>query len=248
MKLLKKFAVCLFGCISLVGISHAMPAKMGQNLIVNGNAESDGIGSRHGADVIPGWVTQQQGVAVVAYGSQAHLPSIQHSQQIHGGRQFFAGGTMKDTVLEQFIDLSDYSSWIDQGIARFVASGWFGGLLDKNDAAGVSFTFLNAQQDIVSYRLGDIDAFARHGKTGFVFQDLTELIPIGATQLMVTVGFNQMGGDYNHGYADNLFFSVNVVPAPASWVLVLSGFLAAAALSTQYRPSPSQIKEPGLVG
>ncbi|WP_137940492.1 PEP-CTERM sorting domain-containing protein [Chitinivorax sp. B] len=227
MKRNRLFAYALSGCMLLISLtSFAMPAHFGQNLIINGGAEVDAAGRGSALGLVPGWVSQQNGAMVIRYGANLHSPTIEQSSQLNGGVQFFAGGAgMRDVYMQQFIDLKPFSDWIDLGRAKFQAMGWFGGFGNKDDTAGISLTFLNDQQDLVSYRLGDIDAFARGNKTGLIFQDMNEFVPIGATQLMVTLDFHRMSGDYNYAYADNLFFSINSVPEPNTVGLIILGMV-----------------------
>jgi hypothetical protein len=214
---------------------HADPV-FGANLIVNGNGEA-GSASPSGMTsvTIPGWTVTAGSPTVVAYGTAGGFPTATDPGPANRGSNFFAGGQNSAlSSIAQTIDLSGGATQIDAGGVTFTLSGSFGGFATHNDNAMLVATFIRPGGTDVSFNLGGVLSADRGNVTGLIAQSLTNLIPVGARSVVLTLVFTRTNPTYNDGYADNLSLSLAPVPEPGTLALLGTG-LAAAALRLRRR-------------
>ncbi len=191
-----------------VGFESTSPptAKLGENLIFNGDAEYERgyLGYESAPDAsLPGW--HDPGFfTVVQYNSPGGYPGDGDPGPNERGLNFFAGGwATTDTYATWDIEVSNLAGAIDGG-ARWTLSGWLGGYLDQEDRATVTAIFLDDSGDILnSNTIGPVTASDRSYLTGLLERTSTGSVPAGTRQIQVRVDAVRETG-YNDGYADNL--------------------------------------------
>ncbi|HEX8612619.1 MAG TPA: PEP-CTERM sorting domain-containing protein [Telluria sp.] len=226
------------GALACAIPASASTAALGQNLIVNGDAEA-GAGSQDGgAVVVPGW-SVSGGLTSVNYGASGGFPAPGDAGPQNRGKNFFAGGV--DTPASravQVIDLSAYSGAINGGHSQFDLSGWLGGYSTQSDNASLTAVFRDKNGNaLFSQSLAPVGVGDRGGLTGLVFRDSHGLIPVGAALVDIVLDMRRTEGSYNDGYADNLSFSVAAVPEPGSWAMLGAGLLMLGFATRKRRPS-----------
>lgn len=216
-------------------------ATLGQNLILNGNAEQgngDPIGNAVGADIpaISGW-NSTNNFSVLQYGATGFefvnprgetvrvsgLPDVNSPGPADRGLNLFYGGANRgSSSASQSIDLTDLATIIDAGRGFFELSGWMGGLGSDPDNAVLSITFLNSN----GLSVGDASIATptpsqRNNTTGLFFQSVDGLVPVGTRQVNVLLNMNYVRGRVNDGYADNLSLTITAVPEPSAILATL---------------------------
>src|SRR4051812_14138988 len=137
-------------------------ATLGQNLIINGDAEQgqgDPIGNAVETDIpfIPGWITTDS-FSVLQYGvtgfeftnalgnivAVSGLPDANSSvPSVRGNNLFFGGADRGSSSVSQLIDITDITSVIDAGQEAYDLSAWLGGYDTDLDNVEFSLNFLN---------------------------------------------------------------------------------------------------------
>ena len=186
------------------GLAWAQP--VGDNLIVNGDAEA-GAGAASSSDVVPppGWSVTGQFTAV-QYGASGGFPDQTSPGPPHRGHNFFAGGNAPLSTASQTVSLAAYRRQIDAGKARFVLDGWLGGYEAQGDAATVTLVFKNLAGKTVGApaRLGPATPEDRKNQTGLFRRAVSGLAPAGAATALVTITLTRVEGSYNDGSVDDL--------------------------------------------
>lgn len=209
------------------GGAHA--ANLGENLIVNGDAEAG----------TTGW-TAFAGTPLfgaVEYSSNWVQPS--QPGPVDRGLNLFVGDSGNAFAAGfQSVDVSNLAGQINAGAVQYSLSGWLGGWLAQTDNALLYVQFQNASAvDLGTATLGPVTPLDRGNATG-LFQRSTEgALPVGTTNVVFSLSMERLGGGDNDGYADNLGFSLTAaVPEPQTYALMLAGLLAVgAAARTQRR-------------
>ena len=236
---------------SLLLSSPLHAATLGENLIVNGDAEQgngDPVGNAIGSDIpaIPGW-NPTGNFSVLQYGasgfpffvnangetvSVSGLPDANSPGPSERGLNFFYGGGERGTSsASQSINLADVASTIDAGEAAFTLSGWLGGYLNNQDNALLEISFLS--QDNTSLGQASIASPTpdlRNNTTGLFFQSVDGFVPVGARQVNVVLNMNYTAGRVNDAYADNLSLVITKVPEPSMSLVFLIGTSSVAVL------------------
>ncbi len=217
-------------------------ATIGENLIVNGDAEQgkgDPIGNAVGSDIptIPGW--NPSGIfSVLQYGATGFdfvnlkgqtvrvdgLPSATSPGPIDRGQNFFyGGGDRASSSAEQFIDVTNLASTIDSGKDSFTLSGWLGGYEKDQDSASLDVTFLSSnKQSLGKASIESPTPSQRNNITGLFLQSADGLVPIGTRQIDVVLNMNYSAGRVNDAYADDLSLVIEKVPEPStSWTSLI---------------------------
>ncbi len=195
------------------------------NLIANSGAEA-GVGSTTGGVVVvPNWLTTGNATAV-AYNAPGGFPLSTDIGPSNRGTNFFAGGENNAaSKLSQIIDLGTYAGSINTGHTQYDLSAWLGGYTSQNDNAVLSVTFRNANNGALgSAALSPVLAAERNSQTGFRLHETTGFIPVGTSNVLVSLDLRRAEGSYNDGYADNLSFKVSPVPEPETWAMMVAGF------------------------
>lgn len=232
----------------LLSLSNSLnAAPLGQNLIVNSNAEAgncDSVGNKIESDIptIPGWTTTGN-FSVLCYGATGFTFVNMMGQTVQvsglpdanspgpddrGNNLFYGGGDRSSSAASQLIDLSDLTSLIDAGRAGYNLQGWLGGYRSDADRASLIVNFLDiAGQSLAVASIIAPTASERNDTTGLFLRVNNGVLPWGTRQLEVTLDMNYVRGRVNDSYADNLFFAVTTVPEPRTPLVLLSlSFLA----------------------
>lgn len=232
-------ALSMASALACAAPASAGTAVVGQNLIVNGDAEA-GAGSTDGGTVqVPGW-NVTGGLTAVQYGAGGGFPSTTDAGPQNRGKNFFGGGvnTAASRAI-QVIDLSAFSGAINAGQSQFNLSGWLGGYASQSDNATLSAVFRDSTgQTLFSTSLAPVTPGDRGGNTSMVYRDNYGMIPVGTALVDIVLDMRRVEGSYNDGYADNLSFSVAAVPEPGSWAMLGAG-LAMLGFVARTRRSPA---------
>lgn len=183
--------------------AHA--ATLGQNLIVNGNAEAgvSGWQAFAGTDLFQS----------VAYGSNWVLPS--QPGPVDRGSFLFAGQSSPASAGFQLFDVSNLSSLIATGSASFKLDGYLGGWTSQGDNALVYVSFLDGSNtEIGSATLGPVTPADRGNQTGLLYRQTQGFLPVGTTTINLSLSMERLNSSDNDGYADNLSFVINTAPVP----------------------------------
>ncbi|MEH2161974.1 MAG: PEP-CTERM sorting domain-containing protein [Nostoc sp.] len=243
---ISKLSIALIAVISssilLANPIHA--ATLGQNLIVNGDAEQgqgDPIGNGVGTDIpfIPGWITTDS-FSVLQYGATGFeftnalgnivavsgLPNANSSgPNVRGNNLFFGGAGRGSSSASQLIDITDLASVIDTGQGAYDLSAWLGGYDTDLDNVKFSLNFLNQDgQNLDTTFINSPTPDERNNTTGLLFKSTKGLVPVGARQINVVLDMNYVRGRVNDGYADNLSLVIAKVPEPSPSGLLLMSF------------------------
>jgi hypothetical protein len=247
---MNKISVCLIaGLASTLILSHpTYAATLGQNLIVNGDAEQglgDPVGDAVGADIpsIPGWSTTGN-FSVLKYGAKGFtftnrfgnvvsvsLPGVNVPGPSNRGENLFFGGADRaSSSAFQSINVTSLASVIDAGKAAFDLSGWLGGYATDEDIVLLNITFLDqANQSLGTASISAPTPAQRNNITGLFLQSTDGFVPVGTRQINVVLKANYSGGRVNDAYADNLSLLINQVPEPSvsGFILISASCIAA---------------------
>ena len=181
----------------------------GQNLIKNGDAEAgptvlfDKIGERQ----TPQHWTDVEGMMCISQYDkyEEEYGPIAESEARGRGKNYFWGGKVAHSVIEQIADVSDVSKWIDKGVVKFELSGILGGYKAQNDRAFLLAEFLD-KNDVVlgTAQIGPVTNSDRNNVTTMVFRKNTGNVPIGAQSIRFELNAIRTEGTDNDGYADKL--------------------------------------------
>lgn len=180
-----------------------------QNLIVNGDAESD----------VSAW-TAFDGYSLfqsVEYGDNWVKPT-QPGPDDRGAHMFTGLGAQSAGY--QIIELGNLGATP----VSYSLSGWLGGWLAQEDNALLYVSFLDTTGIEIGYTMiGPVMPADRGNATGLFFQHAEGLLPTGTTSLMFSLSMERLGGGDNDGYADNLRFTLSAVPEPSQMAMLLAG-------------------------
>lgn len=207
------------------GSAHA--ANLGENLIVNGDAEAG----------TTGW-TAFDGTPLfgaVEYSSNWVLPS--QPGPVDRGLNLFVGDSGNAFAAAwQAVDVRSLAASINAGAVTYNLSGWLGGWAAQTDNALLYVQFQNASAvDLGTAILGPVTPGDRGNATGLVFRTVDGALPAGTTSVLFSLSMERTGGGDNDGYADNLAFTLAAVPEPQTYALMLCGLLAVAGVARAKR-------------
>ena len=234
-------------------------ATLGQNLIVNGDAEQglgDPVGDAVGADIpyIPGWTTTSN-FSVIKYGATGFtftnrfgnvvsvtLPGVDvPSPSNRGENLFFGGADRASSSASQSINVTSLASVIDAGKAAFDLSGWLGGYTTDEDIALLNITFLDqANQSLGTASISAPTPAQRNNITGLFLQSTDGFVPVGTREINVVMNANYSGGRVNDAYADNLSLLITQVPEPSVSGFILMSASCIAALKLHQKRQVTQ--------
>ena len=205
-------------------LATGQSALFGNNLIVNGGAES-GAGGDGVTRVtnVPGWQASG-GCDVYAYQTAFRKVNAVSPTDIvprGAGDNYFAGGQAAASctfVQNPAIDLSAGASTIDAGKATYALSGYLGGYGADHDNATLMVSFQNASgAAIKTYTIGPVTATDRLDSGLYLRRQIGQ-VPVGARKAAITLNMNWVDGATNEAAADNLGLILNA-PAPAQSLL-----------------------------
>lgn len=194
----------------------AQAQTLGENLIVNGDAESG----------ITGWTIFDgySPIQSVAYGDNWVKPT--QPGPVDRGLGMFTG-TGERAAAYQWLDLGALAG---QPLS-YDLSGWLGGWLAQEDNALLYVSFLDASSNEIGHAdIGPVGPADRGNQTGLVLRQASGLLPTGTASLMFSLSMERLGGGDNDGYADNLSFKLTSAVPEASSVASLVAGLAALGL------------------
>ena len=210
----------------------------GNNLIINGDAETD----------IGNW-TSSPSFEILAYGSPG-APSLDSPGPVDRGSFFFAGGpyvpepyTNNVSNAVQTIDVADGSTLIDQGQVNFLLSGYLGGYADQNDTAALTAIFCDGDDSFLgSASIGPVTNSDRMNTTGMVLRSSEGILPSGTRNIAIHLEMQKENSGpyysptyYNDGYADNLSLTLAPVPIPRTVWLLCSGLIGLIGVKRKFR-------------
>lgn len=182
---------------------------LGENLIVNGDAES-GVS---GWTVFDGYDLFQ----AVDYGNNWVKPS-EPGPADRGAKMFTGLGGQAAGY--QLLDLGELGSTP----LAYTLSGWLGGWQAQGDNALLYVSFLDVTGTEIGHSvIGPIGPQDRGNVTGLYYREDSGLLPVGVARLQFSLSMERLGGGDNDGYADNLRFVLTPVPEPSTWVLLAAG-------------------------
>lgn len=237
MKFASGSLVALFSC-AILGFSPVLAATISfnQNLIINGDAESD-VGSSDGAPIgaVKGFASTAGNFTVVKYGAViSGFPLLSSTDPGPSGRglNYFAGGPPAVSIAHQVIDISTIASSIDLGSTRYQLSGFLGGWGNQGDNVVVRANFLNSANAPIGFAaIGPVSNVDRGNVTSLLPRLTAGDVPMGTRSIDVSLAFTRTVGTYNDGFADNLSLTLAPVPVPAALWLFGSGLAAVASLA-----------------
>lgn len=177
-------------------------ARLGENLIYNGDAEANrGFGSRGIDGYLLGWDDPGPSQwTVLTYDAVPGLADIPPSR----GNNLFAGGMGSELEMIQRIDLGPISDAIADG-ATATLSAWLGGVGDERDPAMCWAQFLHADGGaLLVIELPPVGVEQRNGETKLIYRTKSARIPAEAAYVDVRlVSFRRTGAECD-ALADNL--------------------------------------------
>lgn len=223
------------------GLSPALAVTIpfNQNLILNGDAESD-VGSPTGVDIgtVTGF-TKTGDFTVTKYGAvvaSGAFPSLADPGPVNRGLNFFSGGFTDPSIGHQKIDITSVASSIDLGSTRYELSGFLGGFSSQGDHAVLTANFLDDQNAPLGFAaIGSVTNIDRNNITGLLERSTDGIVPIGTRSIQIALALNRNVGPYNDGYADNLSLKLTPVPLPTAAALFVPGLLGLGALANRKR-------------
>lgn len=223
------------------GLSPALAATVpfNQNLIINGDAESD-VGSSDGSSIgaVTGF-TRTGEFTVTKYKAVVTLndfPAIGSPGPADRGLNFFSGGFTNPSIGHQRIDITGVASSIDLGSTRYELSGFLGGFSNQGDRAVLTANFLNDQDAPLGFAaIGAVTNGDRQNITGLLERSTDGLVPVGTRSIQIALALTRSAGQYNDGYADNLSLKLTPVPLPAAVLLFVPGLLWIGVLANRKR-------------
>ena len=204
-------------CLLMTGIvpvsanapAPLLPAATSGNLIVNADAETGAGASDCGVVAVPGWTTQSN-FSVYQYGCDGGEPDANSPGPANRGVNFFAGGPVNAaSSATQTIDLSSYAAVIDTGKQTYTLSGYLGGWRYQADNATLTINFKNAANTSLGIAtIGPVTNVERGNQTALFYRTINGLVPAQSRKVYVTLQMTRYEGEYNDGYADNLFLGL----------------------------------------
>lgn len=224
------FTLMAFAPISQLHAGVIRVADLGNNVIVNGDGETNASDSRYSNDAATGWTTTSGSKVTAAKYSDMHVRdgAITPSNM---GSGVLSGGGYKDghATGTQTFDLSKLATFIDAGDVSFGLSGLFGFTEGQSDVAILTLTFRNADgKDVATETLGNLDG-SNTSKAGLHARSTSGTLASGVRTAIVTLEFQLNSGGWNDAYADNLsleFSAPSAAPSPATLPFFALGFAA----------------------
>lgn len=183
-----RWLLCAAGLLFALQIARAQNT-LGTNLIVNGNAEA-GPASPGGKTVvsgIPNWTRAKGNANVLPYGLTGFVQLDDPAPPDHGFNYFAGAPNGAVSTLTQTVDVSSEASAIGAGNIKYTASAYIGSAEGGGFTAQVEMFFQNSSgQNFSTVTLGPLSFPA----PGMTLSQQIGLVPIGTTQITVTMTFN----------------------------------------------------------
>ncbi|CAF0857521.1 unnamed protein product [Didymodactylos carnosus] len=160
----------------------------GVNLIINGDGET-GPCETGGGTTHPSFWTYNGTITQVQYGNLqwADQNWTSPGPSNRGNCYFFGGQTWNNTWMTQTINLTAYSTAIDNQNVHYNLSAWLGGWSTDDDSAEVSFEFLDQCYQVLgaSAKIGPVTAADRSDITQLLFRQATGTVWIGTREIQL---------------------------------------------------------------
>lgn len=230
--------VLLAGAISNLSPALAAPILFNENLIINGDAESD-AGSATGGIIGPvtGFTTVGN-FTVTKYGASSGFPLVTDPGPFDRGLNFFSGGPSNAaSSAQQLINVASIASSIDLGSTRYQLSGFLGGFSSQGDHAVLTASFLDDQNAPLGFAaIGPVTNIDRNNATGLLERNTDGFVPVGTRSIEIALALTRAAGSFNDGYADNLSLKLTPVPLPAAALLFVPGLIGLGIMANRKRP------------
>jgi PKD repeat protein len=180
----------------------------GQNLVVNGDAESSaGAPDDNTVDPPADWIVTGNFTAIV-YGATSSSGAFPAGGP---GKNFFAGGPdCASSSATQTIDVSSAATQIDSGAVSYTLSALLGGYETQGDNAVITATFLDGDgYSVGGAFIGPVSAGDRSNATCLLSRSAYGTVPAGARSVSILITMTRLNGYYNDGYADNVVFELS---------------------------------------
>jgi hypothetical protein len=177
---------------------------IGQNLVVNGDAEAGQSLPQKNSTNVPGWTTTGNFTSV-NYGYDDY-PSLLSPGATNRGKKLFSGGTNDPiSTASQSIDVTPIAVPIDRGQITYAFSAWIGGWSSQADYATVAATFYGSTNArLGGVTLGPVTAADRQGLTALLRRAAEGTLPAGTRSIGVKVTSTRFESSSNDGYTDNI--------------------------------------------
>ncbi|MHB8468822.1 MAG: hypothetical protein ACYDCH_03585 [Gaiellaceae bacterium] len=203
----RAFAVA--SCLCLLAVAWPAPARSSlitRNLLINGGAELGPAATTPTQIVRPrSWKTIGS-LTAVRYGVSG-LPGNVTSQNIGGGRQFFAGGpnTAPASATQVVRIPVAWRKLVASGLAFAQLSADLGGSQTQPDAAVVAVQYLSSTGKVLGgFKVGPVGPAQRQNLTGMLPVQAVRGIARKTAAIRVTIASAGGTGAYNDAYADNV--------------------------------------------
>ncbi|MCF8339290.1 MAG: hypothetical protein K9I74_15035 [Bacteroidales bacterium] len=178
-----------------------------QNLIKNGNAEQGPAVPINGSETrqLPNhWSDVEGEMWISKYGEGAGGGGIADSDY-RGEGNYFWGGKVSNSIIEQTIDVSSVLDKIDDGNVTYELSGLLGGWRHQNDRSKLLAEFLDSDSTVLdSAQIGPVTNKDRDNNTRMVRKESSGIVPEGTRSIRFRLTAIRVGGTNNDGYADEL--------------------------------------------
>jgi hypothetical protein len=229
--------VLLAGAISNLSPALAATILFNENLIINGDAESD-VGSATGGIIGPvtGFTTVGN-FTVTKYGASSGFPLVTDPGPFDRGLNFFSGGPSNAaSSAQQLINVASIASSIDLGSTRYQLSGFLGGFSSQGDHAVLTASFLDDQNAPLGFAaIGPVTNIDRNNATGLLERNTDGFVPAGTRSIEIALALTRAAGSFNDGYADNLSLKLTPVPLPAAALLFVPGLIGLGIMANRKR-------------
>ncbi|MBO68134.1 MAG: hypothetical protein CL398_07465 [Acidiferrobacteraceae bacterium] len=186
----------------------APDAKLGVNLIFNGDAEYERGYAPSEQDVsIPGW-TDDGSFTIWTYGTPTYL-LIDSPGPEDRGDNYFGGGANGDASIYQEINLSAIQTDIGSGNLTYSLSAFLGGYSNQDDRMEIIIEFFDSEGTVLHTGImGPVYAEDRDNVTGIFLYQQWDSVPSSSAYVKITMNAYLDSG-YCDAYADNLSLTIS---------------------------------------
>ena len=190
-----------------------MSVTLGENLLVNGDADHPRRARGTPPVLMHGWTTVGPFTAE-RYGAP-DMPTTTSAGPSNRGTHFFGGG--KATILPngqplftqtsafQDVNVASLATDINAGRIRYESSAFLGGYGNERDSMSLRVTFLLSDGTTVpGETLLGHDPAGRKGQTSLILNSVQSSVPVGTTAIRVEMIAKLTFGRYIDGYADDV--------------------------------------------
>ena len=152
-------------------------------------------------DTIAATVIQYKAIASSATKS-GFLENADEVMAPDRGNNLFVG--IVEGTISQDIDVSNLSSFIDDGAVKYGLSAWIGGWQDHSDNADIEIDFLDDKEKRISYaKIGPVTVQDRNVATCMYLKEKSSTVPVGTRSIKVKIN-SHYGTGLADAYVDNI--------------------------------------------